>query len=69
MIGTTYRIICLWFALLLGVEQAWLTWATGAMYVPPTVLLTAMATLLGGLIGKTWMERADATKTERDSAP
>lgn len=57
MPGYTYRIICLWFAAIFGAEQAWLTWATGTMYVPPTVLLTAMGALAGGLIGKTWVEQ------------
>lgn len=57
MPGRTYRIICLWFAVLLGIEQLWLTWTTGSMYVPPAVLLTSMAALMGGLIGKSWIER------------
>ena len=57
MQSRTYSLICLWFALVLGIEQAWLTYRAGTMYVPPTVLLSAMGALLGGLIGKTWIEK------------
>lgn len=57
MPGYTYRIICLLFATILAAEQAWLTWITKAMYVPPEDLIWYAGVLFGGLIGKSWMER------------
>ena len=57
MAGLTYRIICLLFAVILGVEQAWLTWTHQAMYVPPEDITWLAGVLFGGLIGKSWMER------------
>jgi hypothetical protein len=53
MPGHTYRLICLFCVLVLGIEQAWLTWKTGAMYVPPAEVQAFLVALLGGKLAQT----------------
>jgi hypothetical protein len=58
MPGRTYRLICLFCILVLGLEQAWLTYRTGAMYVPPGEIQAFLVALLGGKLAQTLKPRA-----------
>ena len=53
MPGRTYRLICLFCVLILGLEQAWLTYRTGAMYVPPAEVQAGLVALLGDKLAQT----------------
>ena len=48
MAGKTYRIVTIWFCFLFGLAWGWLTFQSGAMYVPPLEIGSFMVALLGG---------------------
>ena len=65
MAGKTYRIITLWFCFLFGLAWGWLTFQSGAMYVPPLEIGSFMVALLGGK----WWQSMEQEKGAVSIAP